>query len=114
VESGNAPQVSALLPTEGLTKLYEFVGESQQYSAKVRGIYALTDRVLVVVSMRLVIIQNGVWRDIGYLRGLDKVTFADNGLEVFMTGNDEYGFTGHVYNIEDDTLTEILVDDGES
>ncbi|WP_168416476.1 packaged DNA stabilization protein [Acinetobacter indicus] len=112
VESGNAPQVSALLPTEGLTKLYEFVGESQQYSAKVRGIYALTDRVLVVVSMRLVVIQNGVWRDVGYLRGLDKVTFADNGLQVFMTGNDEYGFSGHIYNIENDTLTEFLPDDG--
>ncbi|WP_180155241.1 packaged DNA stabilization protein [Acinetobacter sp. YH12045] len=112
VESGTAPQVSALLPTEGLTKLFEFVGESQQYAAKVRGLYALNDRVLVVVSMRLVVIQDGQWRDIGYLRGLDKVTFADNGLEVFMTGNDEYGFTGHVYNIADDSLTEILVDDG--
>lgn len=110
VESGTAPQVSALLPTEGLTKLYEFVGESQQYAAKVRGLYALTDRVLVVVSMRLVVIQDGQWRDIGYLRGLDKVTFADNGIEVFMTGNDEYGFTGHVYNIKEDTLKEIEVD----
>lgn len=114
VESQTAPQVSALLPTEGLTRLFEFTGESQEYDAKVRGIYALTDRVLVVVSMRLVVIQNEEWRDIGYLRGLDKVTFADNGLEVFMTGNDEYGFSGHVYNIEDDTLTEILVDDGEA
>lgn len=107
VESGTAPQVSALLPTEGLTKLYEFVGESQQYAAQVRGLYALNDRVLVVVSMRLVVIQDGVWRDIGYMRGLDKVTFATNGLDVVMTGNDEYGFSLHVYNIEDDTLTEI-------
>lgn len=114
VESGTAPQVSALLPTEGLTKLFEFEGTNQEYNAKVRGIYALTDRVLVVVSMRLVVIQNGTWRDIGYLRGLDKVTFADNGFEVFMTGNDEYGFTGHVYNIEDDSLTEILVEDNDN
>lgn len=111
VESGNAQQVSALLPTEGLTRLYKFQGTSQQYDGKIRGLYALTDRVLVVVSMRLVIIQNGEWRDVGYLRGLDKVTFADNGIEVFMTGNDEYGFTGHVYKIADDSLTEILVDD---
>ncbi|RZG74736.1 packaged DNA stabilization protein [Acinetobacter sp. WCHAc060025] len=112
VESGNTPQVSALLPTEGLTKLFEFTGNANQYAANVRGIYALNDRVLVVVSMRLVVIQNSAWRDVGYLRGLDKVTFADNGLEVFMTGNDEYGFTGHVYNIADDSLVEVLVDDG--
>lgn len=110
VESQTAPQVSALLPTEGLTKLFEFVGTAQEYDAKVRGIYALTDRILVVVSMRLVVIQNDEWRDIGYIKGLDKVTFADNGFEVFMTGNDAYNFTGHVYNIANDTLTEILVD----
>lgn len=110
VESGNAPQVSALLPTEGLTKLYEFAGSSQQYDGKIRGIYALNDRVLVVVSMRLVIIQNGTWRDVGYVRGLDRVTFADNGLEVFMTGDDEYGYSGFVYNIQSDTVKQIDVD----
>lgn len=110
VESGNAQQVSALLPTEGLTKLYEFTGSSQQYDGKIRGIYALTDRVLVVVSMRLVIIQDGDWRDVGYVRGLDRVTFADNGLEVFMTGDDEYGYSCFVYNIEDDAVTQIDVD----
>lgn len=106
VESQNAPQVTALLPTEGLTKLFEFTE-----NAKIRGMYALNDRVLVVVSMRLFVIQDGNFRDIGYIQGLDKVTFADNGFQVFMTGNDEYGFSGHVYNIENDTLTEILVDE---
>lgn len=110
VESGNAPQVSALLPTEGLTKLYEFTGSSQQYDGKIRGIYALTDRVLVVVSMRLVIIQNGAWRDVGYVRGLDRVSFADNGLEVFMTGDDEYGYSCFVYSIANDNVVQIDVD----
>lgn len=110
VESGNAPQVSALLPTEGLKKLCEFSGTSQEYNGKIRGLYALTDRVLVVVSMRLVVIQNNKWRDVGYVRGLDMVTFADNGLEVFITGDDAYKYSGFVYNIEKDTVTQIDAD----
>ena len=38
VESGDAPQVSALIPTPGLIKKYEFA------TGAIRGMYALTDR----------------------------------------------------------------------
>ena len=46
VESGNAPQVSALLPTPGLVKRFEFSGA-------IRGLYALNNVVLVVAGQTL-------------------------------------------------------------
>lgn len=100
VESGNAQQVSALLPTEGL--LSRFV-----ISGSIRGLYALSDRVLVVAGGFLHVIKNDVVTQIGAISGTGLVTFADNGLHVMIVSVDAYKYT-----IADGTLVLLPVDNG--
>ncbi|NNP70933.1 packaged DNA stabilization protein [Acinetobacter sp. Ac_5812] len=99
VESGKAPQVSALLPTEGLFKRYEFSGP-------IRGLYALSDRVLVVAGSKLHVIKNSITSEIGGIDGTDLVTFADNSLQVMISAESSYK-----YAIEDGTLSKLSIDD---
>lgn len=99
VESGNTPQVSALLPTEGLSKKFELSGA-------IRGLYALRDRVLVVAGQKLYRFQNNVVHEVGVINGDQFVTFADDSLQVVITGDATY-----VYKIEDHTLTTLEITD---
>ena len=72
VESQNAPQVSALLPTPGLTRKFKFDG-------RIRGLYALTDRMLVVSGTTLYSVDKlGKITNIGSIAGVSPVFFADN------------------------------------
>lgn len=99
IESQNAPQVTALLPTEGLVQRYAFSGA-------IRGLYALNDRVLVVTGDSLHVIQDGQQRRIGNISGADLVTFADNSLHVMIVADDSY-----CYTIADDMLTPLAIND---
>lgn len=101
VESGNTPQVSALLPTEGLFRRYEFDGP-------IRGLYALSDRIFVVAN-QLFIIKDDEIAEIGEISGSGLVTFADNGLQVMIVGDDTYS-----YSLEDGAFSQLVVDDGSS
>ena len=97
VESGNAPQVSALIPTPGLIKKYELAGGA------IRGMYALTDRVLIVAGGKLYTIDKiGAVLEIGAIAGVNRVTFADNSLHVMIVGAAAYKYT-----IANNTLTQI-------
>lgn len=100
VESGNTPQVSALLPTEGLTLKYTLSGV-------IRGIYALSDRILVVAGTTLHVIQNGVATSIGTITGTDLVTFADDSIQVMIAAANAYK-----YVIATGVLSQLAVDDG--
>lgn len=99
VESGNARQVSALLPTEGLLKRYQLAGA-------IRGLYALTDRVLVVAGETLSVIKNGLITQVGAITGAGLVTFADDSLQVMIAGSNTYKYT-----LEDDSLAQIVIND---
>ncbi len=97
VESGNTPQVSALIPTPGLIKKYEFEGGA------IRGMYALTDRLLVVAGGKLYRIDKaGTTSQIGDIAGVNRVTFADNSLHVMIIASSTYKYT-----IANNTLTKI-------
>lgn len=96
VESGNAPQVSALLPTPGLKKKYELSG-------RVRGMYALTDRLLVVAGQKLYSIsKSDQIEEIGEVAGVNTVYFADNSIQVMIVSNKAYSF-----NLRTNTLSTI-------
>lgn len=99
VESGNAPQVSALLPTEGLVKRFEFDGA-------IRGLYALPDRVLVVAGQMLHVIQGGVTRQIGYIDGGNLVSFADDSLQVMIVDDSTYS-----YQMTNDSVSRLNAND---
>lgn len=99
IESGNTPQVSALLPTEGLTLKYALSGA-------IRGLYALSDRVLVVAGTTLYVIKNGVTTSIGTIAGSDLVTFADDGLQVMIAAANAYK-----YVIATGALTQLVIND---
>lgn len=100
VESGNAPQVSALLPTPGLVKRFEFSGS-------IRGLYALNSAVLVVAGKTLYRVdKNDTVKKIGSIAGTDIVYFADNSIHVMITGPGAYK-----YNIREETLRSIPVSD---
>jgi len=87
VESGNAPQVSALLPTPGLKKKYELSG-------RVRGMYSLNDSLLVVAGQKLHIIsKSGEMKEIGEVTGINPVYFADNSVQVMIVSNAAYSYT---------------------
>ena len=97
VESGNTPQVSALIPTPGLIKKYEFA------TGSIRGRYALTDRLLVVAGGKLYTIdKTGATLTIGDIAGVNRVTFADNSLHVMIVGAASYKYT-----IANNTLAQI-------
>ena len=101
VESGNAPQVSALLPTPGLVKRFEFSGA-------IRGLYALNDVVLVVAGQTLYRVdKNDTVKQIGDITGTDIVYFADNSIYVVVVGDSAYR-----YDIRQKTLTDILISTG--
>lgn len=101
VESGNAPQVSALIPTPGLIKKYEFA------TGAIRGMYALTDRLLVVAGgMLYTIDKTGAILAIGEIEGVNRVTFADNSLHVMIVASSTYKYT-----IANNTLTQITGED---
>lgn len=99
VESGNAPQVSALLPTEGLLKRYEFDGA-------IRGLYAVADQLLVVAGAKLYVIKNEVAKEAGTIAGVDFVTFADDSLQVMIVGENAYKYT-----IANDVLAQLVIND---
>ena len=87
VESQNAPQVSALLPTPGLTRKFKFDG-------RIRGLYALTDRMLVVSGTTLYSVDKlGKITNIGSIAGVSPVFFADNSIHVMIVGNAAYSYT---------------------
>ena len=101
VESGNAPQVSALLPTPGLVKRFEFSGA-------IRGLYALNDTVLVVAGQTLYRVdKNDTVKQIGAITGTDIVYFSDNSVHVMIVGDNAYR-----YDIRQKTLTDILISTG--
>ena len=100
VESGNAPQVTALIPTPGLIKKYEFA------TGAIRGMYALTDRLLVVAGgMLYTIDKTGAILAIGEIKGVNRVTFADNSLHVMIVASSTYKYT-----IANNSLTQITGD----
>ncbi|HEM7794389.1 TPA: hypothetical protein U2L15_003205 [Acinetobacter nosocomialis] len=79
VESGNAPQVSALLPTPGLTKKFELKGQ-------VRGMYSTNKGMLVVSGRKLYLISDEI-EEIGDLPGKNLIRFADNRIDVLIVGD---------------------------
>lgn len=99
IESGNTPQVSALLPTEGLLKRYEFDGA-------IRGLYALSDRFLVVAGTKLYVIRDGAAKEIGLISGSGLVSFADDSLHVMIASDNAYKYT-----IANDSLIQLAIND---
>ena len=100
VESGNAPQVSALLPTPGLVKRFEFSGA-------IRGLYALNDVVLVVAGQTLYRVdKSNKVKQIGSIAGSNIVYFADNSVHVMIVGSSTYKYT-----ITSESLS-IITNDG--
>lgn len=101
VESGNTPQVSALLPTPGLVKRFEFSGA-------IRGLYALNDAVLVVAGQTLYRIdKNNTVKQVGAITGTDIVYFADNSIHVMIVSNGAYR-----YDIRQEILISISIGTG--
>ncbi|MCZ3306451.1 packaged DNA stabilization protein gp10 [Acinetobacter baumannii] len=78
VESGNAPQVSALLPTPGLIAKYELNGT-------VRGLYPISIGILAVVGTQLFLLGETA-EQIGEIAGENIVSFADNRIDVLIIG----------------------------
>jgi len=101
IESGNTPQVSALLPTEGLNKLYDYgVGP-------IRGMYALTDQLLFVSGNKLYSLDKDGWlTTVGDIDGADLVTFADDSLHVVISADSMYK-----YVIATKILTKLVIND---
>lgn len=99
VESGNGVTVSALLPTPGLVKKFEFTGA-------IRGLYALEDFALCVAGTTLHRInKDGTSVQIGTVDGTSRVSFADNGLQVMIVGDSSYSYviaTGILSKITDE------------
>lgn len=96
VESGNTPQVSALLPTPGLIKLFEF-------DSYIRGLYAISDKLFVVAGQKLLLVKtdNSV-TELGEVSGVGRVYFADNSVQLMIVSNNTYS-----YNLVQNTLTKL-------
>lgn len=100
VESGNGPNVSALLPTPGLVRRFELSG-------RIRGLYALMDFVLCVAGQTLhKISKSGLVSEIGQISGDDLVYFSDNSIHVMIIGGDSYKYT-----LKDNKLEKLLIND---
>lgn len=100
VESGNGPNVSALLPTPGLVHRFQFDG-------LIRGLYALSDSFLCVAGQKLYRInKSGDVSEIGAVSGVNLVSFADDSLHVMIVGDDAYKFT-----IKTNQLEQLIIDD---
>lgn len=95
VESGNAPQVSALLPTPGLIAKYELSGP-------VRGLYTLSEGMLAVVGNKLFLLKNEAL-EIGNVYGNNLVKFADNRIDVLIIGEPDT----YIFNLESKKLTTL-------
>lgn len=96
VESGNAPQVSALLCTPGLFKRFDLSG-------KIRGLYALSNILYAVAGNMLYQITSGDRvRELGVIDGDDFVTFADNSIQLMIAGTSLYS-----YHLEKRTLSKM-------
>ena len=86
VESGNAPQVSALLCTPGLFKRFELNG-------KIRGLYAYSDKFYAVAGSKLYRIDTlDNVLEIGEIDGDDFVSFADNSLQLIISSKSLYSY----------------------
>lgn len=86
VESGNSPNVSALLPTPGLVQRFALSGA-------IRGLYALTDYVLCVAGAKLYKIdKNDTVSEIGTIGGAGIVYFADDSVRVMIVGSSAYEY----------------------
>lgn len=100
IESGNAPQVSALLCTPGLLKRFELNG-------KIRGLYAYSDKLYAVAGTKLYLVDKSYSvKELGEIDGDDFVTFADNSLQLMISSKSLYS-----YNFEKLTLTKIKGDE---
>lgn len=95
VESGNAPQISALLPTPGLVAKYELSGP-------VRGLYPTSKGILAVVGRKLYLLDETM-QEIGEMIGSDFVKFADNRIEVMIISL----FQSYSFNLETKALKVI-------
>ncbi|WP_436483665.1 hypothetical protein [Acinetobacter seifertii] len=84
VESGNAPQISALFPTAGLIKRFEF-------DSYIRGMYAMSDRFFVVAGQKLLSIKpDNTVKELGEVTGIGRVYFADNSVQLMIVSNNSY------------------------
>lgn len=96
VESGNTPQVSALLCTPGLFKRFELNG-------KIRGLYTCANKLFVVAGSKLYQIdKDDTVSEIGEITGSDFVSCADNSLQLMIAGDSLYS-----YSLEKGTLNKI-------
>ncbi|CAM0676497.1 packaged DNA stabilization protein [Acinetobacter baumannii] len=95
VESGNAPQISALLPTPGLIAKYELSGP-------VRGLYTTSAGMLAVVGSKLYLLNKQA-EEIGEILGTRNVYFADNRIDVLIVGNPHT----YVFNFSSKKLTTL-------
>lgn len=87
VESGNAPQVAALMPTPGLVERFSLSG-------RVRGMYAVSNRLFVVAGEHLYLINlNNNVRSLGQISGINQVYMADNAVELMIVSNKAYKLT---------------------
>ncbi|MDC4768664.1 hypothetical protein OHV90_17340, partial [Acinetobacter baumannii] len=100
VESGNAPQVAALLPTSGLIKKFEF-------DSYIRGMYAMSDQMLVVAGQKLLSIKsdNSV-KELGEVTGIGRVYFADNSVQAMIVSNNTYSL-----DLKSNVLTKLELGD---
>lgn len=100
VESGNAPQVAALLPTSGLIKKFEF-------DSYIRGMYAMSDRFFVVAGQKLLSIQaDDTVEELGEVTGIGRVYFADNAVQLMIVSNNSYSL-----DLKSNTLKKLELGD---
>ena len=75
--------------------------EKYELSGRVRGMYALTDRLLVVAGQKLYSIsKSDQIEEIGEVAGVNTVYFADNSIQVMIVSNKAYSF-----NLRTNTLS---------
>lgn len=100
IESGNAPQVAALLPTSGLIKKFEF-------DSYIRGMYAMSSQLLVVAGQKLLSVKsdNSV-KELGEVTGIGRVYFADNSVQVMIVSNNTYSL-----DLKSNVLTKLELGD---
>lgn len=100
IESGNGPNVSALIPTPGLVKRFELDGP-------IRGLYTLIDSFLCVAGTKLYrIYHTDSVQALGEITGSDLVIFSENSLHVMIIGDDAYKFT-----IKTNQLEKLVIND---
>ncbi|MDQ9030588.1 packaged DNA stabilization protein [Acinetobacter nosocomialis] len=98
VESGNAPQVSALMPTPGLISKYQLTGA-------IRGLCPTNIGILAVAGNKLFLLGEEV-SEIGEIAGSNMVRFADNRIVVLITS------VSQTYEFHLETKTLKIVEGG--